>query len=278
MPPQSVAALLLELHATGKAAILHIETPWNLARIHVQQQLLVDVEGVPALLVDLLGRLLPGTVLSGRLADDILSCALAGVPAHEILSEAEADVARFLAASVRGDRACWLTPPDRPGRREVLLARPVLELFWQGCRRHRPADQIVLDVSGDLDRPLHVRARNHRVLSRLDPEIPVELARLRRHGTLRSVVQELRGLRIGGLRLFWQRFDLLLQAGLVHLEGARACEPGPLPGTVLRHRRAELLGALEALSSLDGSLSMGPAAQELDESFWAPDPIASPRE
>ena len=216
----TVVWLLVKAHRDALTGCLTIRDGDRPVRVHCRGQSVVAVEGVPALLAGLTSKLPSPAALTGELSADIPVCMALGLALDDILNAACDELGETIARLAQDPAIDASFEPDaEPPPGAFPLPRKLLRCFQDGLRAVRDADLVVTELSGSLDNPMRVTA------SAIDLDdlgtIALRTAKLARtEGTLRGLIAASGRGQPERTREAWFAVDLLLQLGLVSVQGA----------------------------------------------------------
>ncbi|MCP4806096.1 MAG: hypothetical protein GY913_06710 [Proteobacteria bacterium] len=226
----TVVWLLVKAHRDALTGCLRIRTGDQTVALHVRGRDLVAIQGIPSLLREIEPKLPSPAALTGDLSADIPVCMALGILLDDLLSAACQETGEVIAtlaqdpgaeATFDGDEAA---PPGA-----FPLPRGLLRCFKDGLRAVRDADDVVAELTAALDNPLRVTAKQ----DDLDDlgTIALRTAKLARtEGTLRGLIAASGRGQPDRTREAWFAVDLLLQLGLLSVQGAPVARRATRPG------------------------------------------------
>ena len=231
--------LLFRAHREGLSGAIEIrqdsaEQPAT--RVFVRARRAVHVEGIAGLLTDLATKLPSPGALTGELANDIPVCMALGVGLDEVFEAACAGLGRSLASMAQDPGlASSFNPDAKPPDGAFPLPKEFIRCFHQGLRAVRDADVVALELQTALDNPIRMTG---------EPEDIEEFgAVMLRTLKLARTENTLRGLVAAGgrgeperTRESWFAIDLLMQLGLLQVEGSPVARASSAKGDRARGR------------------------------------------
>jgi len=239
--------LLFRAHRDGLSGALEIRrTPAAEphARVFLKGRKCVHIEGIDGLLDDLAGQLPSSSALVGALAHDVPVCMALGIGLDAIFEAACAGLGRGLAAMAQDPALhCSFDPDQQPPGGAFPLPKEAIRCFHQGLRGVRDADAVALELRSALDNP--IRLTDDDAVEDFGAVVLRTFKLARTEGTLRGLVASSGRGQGDRTREAWFSVDLLMQLGLLQLEGAPVKRSaGWVPPSDARRLSEEIVSAV----------------------------------
>ena len=234
--------LLYRAHRDGLSGAIEVRAEpegETTARVFLRGRKAVHIEGIDGLLDDLAPKLPSRDALTGELANDVPVCMALGLGLDEVFEAACAGLGRGLAALAQDPGLhCAFNPDTHAPGGAFPLPREALRCFHQGLRAVRDADVVALELQSSLDNPIRLTSED--VLEDFGAVVLRTIKLARTESTLRGLVAASGRGQPERTREAWFAVDLLMQLGLLQVEGSPVARASAATGERARARRERI--------------------------------------